>query len=303
MGTDMVLVLERKSTCTDAQTCQARLAVMLCAGREECVLPKAVMEAIARGLVGEIFPAAAGGDEGGERWARCDFLEHISATPRRWCEMYADMTRQKAECIDKLKTQRIECVYGPFVVVSEQEWRCEECEDSMPVGTSMRMCQDCSIDICESCATKRAERDQHYPCKERAHYDFCDDDDNLASTVEQEVSERMGLTQQTFTSRFSDRGGIYQLVNADTWFWRDATACPAQLTCMIPGLPADISDQRAETEYQTGRYPDCHDYCHCYLDGLFAVNWEESVRSPINSGFSPSVEAIQSESIYSTRSS
>ena len=68
--------------------------------------------------------------------------------------------------------------------------------------------------------------------------------DDYRYTIDEMVTERLDLTRESFTSRFSDRGGIFSLINSAAWPWRDTTGRPAQLSCMIPGIPADIEEER-----------------------------------------------------------
>ena len=134
---------------------------------------------------------------------------------------------------------------------------------------------------------------------EDEYYDF------LTNELEHVVGERLGLTWEDSLSPFSDRGYIHHLVNSESWAWVDTTGRPTQLSCMIRGLPADITDDRRRDEYLWDNHPHGPGegrHCHCYLDGLFAVDWDEDKDSAFRSGFAPATDVIEHVKLMPNRS-
>ena len=70
-------------------------------------------------------------------------------------------------------------------------------------------------------------------------------------------------------------------------------------------IPADITDDRRRDEYVWDNHPHGPGegrHCHCYLDGLFAVDWDEDKDSAFRSGFAPATDVIEHVKLMPNRS-
>ena len=97
-----------------------------------------------------------------------------------------------------------------------------------------------------------------------------------------------------FTLVFSERGGFFSLVRGGLGRARRDVQ---SLSCMVKGLPTDIPELRRDEDYGMWNFPDSHNHGHCYLEGLFAVDWDEDARTQFHSGFAPAAEVVECASL------